>query len=591
MKFDVLQALIIFDRIFCSSYVEEGCGIVDLKASERSILFPIIFCGTNAIVLPITRFRDLKKGTKEESYAKEFIRHISHVILSFTTYDIYCEDNSQLEAIFKREMGKHMEKVSKDALSVFIKGKNTFSELLMMAYDRLFQSDEKYEKNRRMTVFGKCLIEEADKMMNEIADDMDAEERRKREDFCNMIKERGEKCCDITRWKRVALAESIVCNASVSLYSKLPEEELLGLLAEGYMRKDFKEKGISEKELSEQGYMEYNIVDTGLFLDTYVKHGSEVIEEIVKQLLMGKDGREIDSKYVEKVVRVVDERRRRREMEASRHAAELLGEELSDKKSKGKAKGKKSKRKSGGADRKGPSVSKEEERVEEEPKGSESPDEELAGAVGGVSIEDHRPKRSDKRYRIHKRVSVWMRDASSIKRALDGGREEKWKGKSIEDIERQKITHDIIEVVRLLESCDADLFFMGARTSVKDGVERSRRVAVGVLEVSGERRVGVVEVVSFKDKNGQDVIYHLMFRETVAQEIGGVMSQGISPESEMAGDSSVECSDSEGAFEYAPGTRCEVIQDTYRFVVTWKNPRNTSEVLKRLTVVCRPETI
>ncbi|UTX43888.1 DUF1609 domain-containing protein [Encephalitozoon hellem] len=184
-----------------------------------------------------------------------------------------------------------------------------------------------------------------------------------------------------------------------------------------------------------------------------------------------------------------------------------------------------------------------------------------------------------------------MRDASNIKRALDGGREEKWKGKSIEDIERQKITHDIIEVVRLLESCDAGRFFMDARTSVKDGVERSRRVAVGVLEVSGERRVGVVEVVSFKDKDGCNVIYHLMFRETVAQEIGGVMSQGISPESEMAGDSSVECSGSEGVFEYAPGTRCEVSQDTHRFVVTWKNPRNTGEVLKRLTVVCRPETI
>ncbi|UTX42882.1 DUF1609 domain-containing protein [Encephalitozoon hellem] len=78
-----------------------------------------------------------------------------------------------------------------------------------------------------------------------------------------------------------------------------------------------------------------------------------------------------------------------------------------------------------------------------------------------------------------------MRDASSIKRALDGGREEKWKGKSIEDIERQKITHDIIEVVRLLESCDADMFFMD--------VSQNRKAAVGVLEVSG--CMGVVEAV------------------------------------------------------------------------------------------------
>ncbi|WEL39987.1 putative immunoglobulin G-binding protein A [Encephalitozoon hellem] len=587
MRLGVLQAMILLGWMICSSSIESH-KVVKLRGSEGCILFPIIFSGTNAIALPTTRLKDVRRGGDEEMYVKEFIGCIGDMVLSFTAFDICCEGDGVFEAVFVREMKKHLQKVSNDALSVYARGKSTLSEVLLMVYDRLFECDVRDEGKRRMTVFGKCLISEADRMIREIGDDVDEKEREERENFCNVIKKRGEKCCNLKMWKRIVYAESVVCNASVSLYNKLPEEELLGLLAEGCMRKDFKEEGVSEEELNDRGYMEYSIVDTKLVLDTYVKHGCEVVEEIVRQMMLGKDGREIDAKYVEKVVRVVDEKRRRREIEASRHAAELLGEELSDKKSKGKAKGKKSKRKSGGADRKGPAVSKEEERAD---KASESPDEELAGAVGGVSIEDHRPKRSDKRYRIHKRVSVWMRDASSIKRALDGGREEKWKGKSIEDIERQKITHDIIEVVRLLESCDADLFFMDARTSVKDGVERSRRVAVGVLEVSGERRVGVVEAVSFKDKDGQDVIYHLMFRETVAQEIGGVMSQGISPESEMAGDSSVECSGSDGVFEYAPGTRCEVSQDTHRFVVTWKNPRDTSEVLKRLTVVCRPETI
>ncbi|WEL38520.1 DUF1609 domain-containing protein [Encephalitozoon hellem] len=524
--------------------------------------------------------------------AIKFISYISDVILSFTAYDLYFEGISQLEAVFEREMRKHLKDVSENALIIYTRGRSTFDDLLLTAYNRLFECNTRDEGKRRMTVFGKCIIEMSDKMISQIPDDIDEKTKDERKNFCAYIKSCGEKCCNVEIWKEIVHAESIVCNASTGLYTKLPEEELLGLLAEGSMRRSLRKGGLSEEELNDREYIEYSIVDIKLFLDTYDKHGCEVVEEIVRQMMLGKDGREIDSKYVEKVVRVVDERRRRREIEASRHAAELLGEELSGKKSKGKAKGKKSKRKSDGkTDKKGPAVSREEERVDKESKASESPDEELAGAVGGVSIEDHRPKRSDKRYRIHKRVSVWMRDASSIKRALDGGREEKWKGKNIEDIERQKITHDIIEVVRLLESCDADLFFMDARTSVKDGVERSRRVAVGVLEVSGERRVGVVEAVSFKDKDGQDVIYHLMFRETVAQEIGGVMSQGISPESEMAGDSSVECSGSEGAFEYAPGTRCEVIQDTYRFVVTWKNPRNTSEVLKRLTVVCRPETI
>ncbi|UTX42681.1 DUF1609 domain-containing protein [Encephalitozoon hellem] len=486
MKFNILKILILFGKISGSTFVVEKVEILELEEIERTILFPLIFSGTNAVVLPNTKFGDLRKGTREEVYAKEFIDHIADMVLSFTFYDIYFEGNRRLEAVFRREMGDHLRKVSQDMWNIYIRGKSTFSELLEMAYNKVFQCYEKTERNRRMTILGRSLIEEASKMMNEVSDSMDRKTRDKVKYFCDHIIDCAKKCCDIEKWKKVVCTESIVCNASSSLYSKLPEEELLGLLAEGCTRKSLREKGLSEEELRKRGYAEYNIIDTELFLDTYDRYGCEVMEELVKQLLMGKKGKEINKKYVEKVVRVVDERRRRREMEASRHAAELLGEELSGKKSKGKSKGKKSKRKSDGkTDKKGPSVSREEERAYKESKASESPDEELAGAVGGVSIEDHRPKRSDRRYRIHKRVSVWMRDASSIKRALDGGREEKWKGKSIEDIERQKITHDIIEVVRLLESCDADMFFMD--------VSQNRKAAVGVLEVSG--CMGVVEAV------------------------------------------------------------------------------------------------
>ncbi|WEL38720.1 putative immunoglobulin G-binding protein A [Encephalitozoon hellem] len=347
MKFDVLQVLILFGRALCSSLGIEKYGTVRLRNSERIVVFPIIFSGNNAIVLPITRFKDIKKGTQEEMDTIEFISCISHMILSFAISEICYKNNSKLEAAFEREMGKHMEKVSKDALNVYVRGKNTFSELLLMAYNRLFQCDERDERKRRMTAFGKCLVAEADRMIHEI-DDMDEESRNKKICFYNYIKSCGEKYCDLKVWKQIICVESIVCNASTSLYTRLPSEQLLGLLAEGYMRKALNEKGFSEEELKKRGYMECSIIDIELLLDTYDRHGCEVMEELVKQIMMGKDGREIDSKYVEKVVQVVDERRRRREIEASRHAAELLGEELSGKKSKGKAKGKKSKKKSGG---------------------------------------------------------------------------------------------------------------------------------------------------------------------------------------------------------------------------------------------------
>ncbi|WEL38319.1 DUF1609 domain-containing protein [Encephalitozoon hellem] len=347
MRLPTLEALILLDRIW-SSLMVERVEIIELEESKKAVVFPLVFSGANAVVLPNTRFRDLKRGTGEEMRAREFVSFIGGVVLSFTFYDIYFEGNSRFEAIFKREMEEHIGKVSEDIWNIYIRGKNTLSEILEMAYNKVFQCDEKSRRSRRMTVFGKCIIDEANKMIGEIADDMDKEVRDNVEGFCNYVKSCGEKCCDVERWRQIVRAESIVCNASVSLYSKLPEEELLGLLAEGCTKKILKKKGLSEEELSEKGYVEYNIVDIKLFLDTYDKHGSEVIEEIVRQMMLGKDGREIDAKYVEKVVRVVDERRRRREIEASRHAAELLGEELSGKKSKGKAKGKKSKKKSGG---------------------------------------------------------------------------------------------------------------------------------------------------------------------------------------------------------------------------------------------------
>ncbi|WEL39778.1 DUF1609 domain-containing protein [Encephalitozoon hellem] len=309
MRLLVLETLILLDRIW--SLPVENIGTVELKSSEKAVVFPLVFFGANAVVLPSTRFKDVKKGTDEESYIKGFMGCIADVVLSLTYYNAYCRDNVRLGAMFEREMRRHMKKVSEDALSVYVRGRNTFSEVLLMVYDRLFECNESNER-RRMSVFGRCLIAEADDVMEKVSDAMDEESKDRMKSFCCIVRERGEKCCDIERWKQIVDAESIVCDASLSLYSKLPEEELLGLLAEGCMRKFLEKVELSKEEFNKRGYMEYSIVDTKLVLDTYDKHGCEVVEEIVRQMMMGMDGREIDSKYVEKVVRVVDERRRRR---------------------------------------------------------------------------------------------------------------------------------------------------------------------------------------------------------------------------------------------------------------------------------------
>ncbi|AFM98216.1 putative interB family protein [Encephalitozoon hellem ATCC 50504] len=562
MKFDVVRISVLFGGMLCSSVIEKiGEGPIIEDDRKDIIVFPMIFFGNDVVVLPTTRFKDLSRDVAKERYAMNFMNHVSDMILLLMIPDM--GGGERVDEIFSKilsnVMGERLRKISEDVLSVYKRGKNTFKEIVMMVCSRLLECGGKKEESRMMTVLGKRLICEGDRVIREMSDGMSVEERNERKAFCDMIKRYGEKCCDVKRWKRVMRAESIVCDGFASVYGKLLPEEILGLLGEGYCRKTLKAKGLSGEKLDSKGYMEYGILDTELLLSAYDEHGHEVVEEIVKQMMMGKDGREIDSEYVEKIAQVVDERRRREEREASEHADKLLEEELLGKKSVRKAKakkGKRSKKSLGG--------------MEEEAESPEPRDEELAGAVGGLSIEHQEHKKGINHYRIHKRVLVWMRDVSSIKRALDRGKEEKWKGKSMNDIERQKITHDIVEVVRLLRSEDRDRFFMPGESWVENDVPRHRKVAVGVLEIAGERMTGIVEASSYKDKDGSDVIYHLMFRRTNVKEIGGVVSQGEDFSRKMESTSCGEFSESKdgSGFLYGKGMRCEVWHDFDKFVVT-----------------------
>ncbi|WEL38339.1 putative immunoglobulin G-binding protein A [Encephalitozoon hellem] len=185
----------------------------------------------------------------------EFVRNIGDTVLSFTASNVCCSSR-ELSEMFSGRMRRHLEKVSRDALRAWAQEGLMFGGVVLMVYDRVFE-------------------------------------------------------CDIERWRWVVCAESIVCEASVSMHSKLLPEEVLGILAERFVRRCVKEGG-GEGPGNTRGYADCGVIDVRLFVDAYVKHGSEVISEIVKQMMMGKDGKEIDSEYVEKVVRVVDGRKRSR---------------------------------------------------------------------------------------------------------------------------------------------------------------------------------------------------------------------------------------------------------------------------------------
>ncbi|CAD25364.2 hypothetical protein [Encephalitozoon cuniculi GB-M1] len=423
---------------------------------------------------------------------------------------------------------------------------------------------------------------------------MSEEEKKVYLEDWRSAKEWGGFLYSIERWERIAEVEKIVCNACKEICLGLREEELLGLLAEGGMKKTLKEE-FSEDKAKDARYLEYIVVDDVLLLDAHREYGGEVTKELVRQMLLGKEGKDIDKRYVDRVAGVVRERQRKREEETERSVKELVGDEEKAKSKEEKAKSKEEKAKSKRG-RKGKSASAPSEQ-EEEKKESEVEEAEQGGEVEALPVEvggarskggKKKSKGGRKCFKIHRRVLRWTKSPEKIKEEWDKGSEERWKGRSLEEIKEQKIVHDITGVLELLRSEDADRFFMDAGKYRKGGSERQRMVAIGALETGGQRMTGVVEVGTFKDGDGCPVVYHLRFKPTSIGSIGDVINPGVVEASDVGRvDEGEECEDAD-KFVYPKGVRFETVKETGSFQIVWKNPSDTSEVLRRLIVYCRP---
>ncbi|KAL7344718.1 DUF1609 domain-containing protein [Encephalitozoon intestinalis] len=376
-------------------------------------------------------------------------------------------------------------------------------------------------------------------------------------------------------WKNVMDAERIICEECSKLYETPEEVELMGFMAEGNMKSLLKEGNIIEEEIKEYKYLECSMIPIELLLDTDKTKGRDVVKELIKQIMMGKDKGEIDHKYINEVSNAVRRRRKVEEERRLKIERELLGE------SKYSGARKKKKSRGGGRKKRLAAEEKKEEKEEEE--------EELVGAVGGVSISSDPGKSKGKqsertKYKLHKRVTRWSKDAGKIKKELDRGKEEKWKGRRIEEIREQKEVHDIIEIVELLRSPDASKFFI----DLGGDENRIQKMATATLERGGKKETGIVEVGIFKNGKGEYVIYHLMFKAIKVEEVRSVMSslaaeKGDLPEEQM--------SEGEGEFVYPPGVRCSTLKEEGKFRVEYRNPKNTDEVLRKLTVLARPEIL
>ncbi|UYI27163.1 DUF1609 domain-containing protein [Encephalitozoon cuniculi] len=475
-KHAIWRFITLIGTVYCSSQVEHY-DTFELKPGDQIILFPFIFKGNNIIALSTTRYRDLdRKRTYLVEDVIDFLGSISHVIWNFTVGRIVCVDDNRFQRSFDEIMEGYLKEISLDATKIYMKGNKSFGELLEMIYERMFKFNDK--RGNYILKYGSDITKKANDMIEDMPHDLDKKKKEEWEVFLNGIKKCGESFRDTEKWRQLIELEKIACNACKEICLDLKEEELMGLFAEGSMRKSLKVK-LGEDEISSRGYLEYITISAKVLLGARKEHGGEVMKELVMQMLLGKKGEEIDRRYVDKVANVVKERQRRREREIEKNMKELLRDE---EKAKSKKKGKK----------KSVGVS---EAKEEEKKESGTEEVEASEEVGIPSVEvggarrktGKKSKGDQKRFKIHSRVLRWRKSLEKIKEEWDKGSEERWKGRSLEEIKEQKIVHDITGVLELLRSEDADRFFMDAGKYTKGGSERQRMVAIGALETGGQR--------------------------------------------------------------------------------------------------------
>ncbi|UYI26427.1 DUF1609 domain-containing protein [Encephalitozoon cuniculi] len=579
MRYAAWTLISAVDVVYCSLETRESVSLT-FNPDGQVIVVPFMFKGYNIAALPTTKFGDLKKDTKQIENVVSFLRSdICYAVWEFLVSSVQYKDDDRFERLFDERMRGYLRNISEGTSKVYMRGNKTFSELLEMVCGRMLECSGRVAGGGGIVRYGRDVMRMLDDMIENPPAGMSEEEKKVYLEDWRSAKEWGEFLYSIERWERIAEVEKIVCNACKEICLGLREEELLGLLAEGGMKKTLKEE-FSEDKAKDARYLEYIVVDDVLLLDAHREYGGEVTKELVRQMLLGKEGKDIDKRYVDRVAGVVRERQRKREEETERSVKELVGDE---EKAKSKKKGKK----------KSVGVS---EAKEEEKKESGTEEVEASEEVGIPSVEvggarrktGKKSKGDQKRFKIHSRVLRWRKSPEKIKKEWDRGSEERWKGRSLEEIKEQKIVHDITGVLELLRSEDADRFFMDAGKYTKGGSERQRMVAIGALETGGQRMTGVVEVGTFKDGDGCPVVYHLRFKPTSIGSIGDVINPGVVEASDVGRvDEGEECEDAD-KFVYPKGVRFETVKETGSFQIVWKNPSDTSEVLRRLIVYCRP---
>ncbi|UTX45713.1 DUF1609 domain-containing protein [Encephalitozoon intestinalis] len=490
-------------KVMCSSegakerLPEKGeySKVEEVPGFEKKIIIPFVFHGKTFAVSPVCRYQDVSE--EEREYVEEVVDELPSIVWNVMVWARPHGHSEWIMAMGKNFLIKKMFPSIPNPVELYKGGKGRarlrFGELVM----KIFQ-----ENSRMMGKFGECLQRAANMrlLLGREKGNLTFEDTKILEKICSY----GESLMTREKQEETVKAQRVVWESCKYLWEKKEERDYFSLIV--YFRGFYKAADSGRIVQRIQPLVSHG--DHSILIDVYDKHGVRAAAEVIKRILI--EDRDTSVEKAERIVLEVKkqekEEREEEEREMKRKEKEFLerskeflekGKETSKRK-KTRGKGKKKEQKEEKKEVKEPDFSEEEKEAEERERSS----------ISRKSEEE----KGRECYKLHKRVTRWRKDAWKIKEELDKGGEEKWRGKSIEEICEQKEVHDIGEVVELLRSPDGDKFF----TTMKDKKEdrKLRKVGIAVLEIEGKAEEGIVEVGIFKNSLGENVVYHLMFRGT-----------------------------------------------------------------------------
>ncbi|UTX42524.1 DUF1609 domain-containing protein [Encephalitozoon hellem] len=538
---------------------------------DTRILIPVIFDSDRLVVSPVSEYGDIEEG--ERRYVEEVIRGLPYLAWETMAY-VFPAGNSEwilslAEGFFTRNLGRF-----RDCIEAYKKRRGRrglrFTDVIMKVWQ---------EGCDMLGEFGESVSKVAGEKIRSLDDvDKDLKEKEGERMVLNKIMEYGESLGTRKKREEILRAQEVVCEIFKYLWGRPGERDvmetvvyLIGLKYEMMgVRKD--------------AYPLIHYINHSVLIKVYDDYGARAGGEVIKRVLI--EDNDASEEYAARIVKEVESKEREEGRGESREMCSLSVDELmeslgledsvSDSK-RGSGKRKERKR---GKRKKRKELERQKEGFAEVPSCGDT---DCSGDLL-EDVEKGTDSLGERRriwYKIHKRVLRWRKSPEKIQEELNKGSEEKWRGRSIEDIATQKVVHDIAEVVDLLRSCDADDFFVESESYTKGSVKREGKIALAILETPKERRVGVVEVGISRDGRGQKVIYHLMFKARGMKDMEKVMrGYLVGGDIEKVDDDSLSMS----GFEYPPGVRCSIIREKRLFRIEWRNPKNVMEMMKSLTI-------